>query len=1283
MASRQISYYRTLATTSYFSCLCLLAVLAIASNSAYANHCTITDTIEPLGNRNNPRSHTFSSMSRIESVTLLRVRGDNACPAGSYSYTDNILSTAAGCRGDFRVVGLRANCSNTHALQISSVPLYIAQSSQPNIMFLLDDSGSMHFEIMPDKNVFFTENNGAVTYLYPRASGVYGSSDYSNHVATVDGDKVFNAITRSPQQNTIYYNPGVTYTPWIKSDGTSYPAASPSCALHNPINTGTGASKCRDLTSINSNYNNNTWHSCNSSGSCSASSSNKNFWPALYYWYSGDDPRDLNNYSRTEIRSSISTYSGHDRINRSDCADAENSNCSYAEEIQNFANWYTYYRSRILAARAGIGFAFAQQGSNMRVGFGTINKGDSAVDTIDSKAVSRGVRTFSGADRDNFFNDLYTRDIPAAGTPLRLALDAAGKYFSRSDNRGPWGKSPGSDDSTEHLSCRRSYTVLTTDGYWSGGDSYDADTASARSNNDGNDGDEITGSVDQTYTYTAASPFTDEASNTLADVAMYYWKNDLRPDLANEVVTTPKNPAFWQHMTTFGVGLGVTGTIDPASAFAAIDDSDTSIAWPDTSPSTQNCADNVCPARIDDLLHASVNSRGGFFSATNPNAFAAELASILQAIAVETRSSASSTATNSTRLESNSRVYQASFDSNDWSSQIVAYSLTSTGALDSEVWNTSTPGLIPSAADRAIFTGIGTGNSISTSATNFTEANWDLLTDFQQNALQDSGTVAHGKNVLNWLRGDQSLEGTNGFRTREVILGDIVNSSPIFVGDHNSNNFGFNALPGTEGSSYFAFQNSDSGKGGRQKMLYVGANDGMLHGFNADTGAEVFAYIPIGVYENLALLSHPSYEHRYYVDASPRVSDAYLSGSWKTILVASTGAGGRSVFALDITDPDNMSASKFLWEFSTANDANDKLGVALSEPVIARVKAGNQWVAIFGNGFNSNDTIKLFVVNLATGELITAIDTGYSGDNNGLASVVPLDIGGDKITDYVYAGDLQGNLWKFDLSTDLAADWDVSRDSNNEPQPLFVATDANGNRQPITTRPVVGKHASGSPIILFGTGSYFTVADGITPSNPQIQSFYGIRDLGAAVSRGDLLAQSIEYQGSASFENSGDTITRQVRTVSNNQASASDFPGWYINLIPPNSTSGYGERSVSSPLLRDGRIIFNTIIPDSNACRHGGKSWLMEMDANNGGRFDYSVFDLNRDRDFDTEDYIELNSVPTPVSGLGYEELTETPSVIRSTNSETKYMASSKNNTITEAEKASSKLGRQSWRQLQ
>ncbi|MEZ5665654.1 MAG: hypothetical protein R3E94_19315, partial [Burkholderiaceae bacterium] len=548
-------------------------------------------------------------------------------------------------------------------VSVAQTPLFLSSSADPNIMFILDDSGSMHWEATPDEYVL-------PYFVFRRVSGMYGDGDYANYVASTrygasnSDERTTARALRSPAVNRSYYNPAVTYRPWSRADGSSFPNASPTAAPHHPIRTGLGS---RNLT-VNTTESA-IWVYRTSSGAAycvgSCASTSQTHYPAVYFRHNGGAIWDASNYTQVNIIASTSSYSGDGRASRTD-AGCSGGTCSYAAEIQNFANWYTYYRSRMLAAQAGIGHAFSTQPEEMRVGFGSINKGSTTVDgRSGTSTIVDGVRPFAGSDRTGFFDSLYNGVWPPANTPLRKALDDAGQYFSRSDNRGPWGAVPGTDNSTNHLTCRQSYTILMTDGYWN---SSAASTSGAQANVDGSTGSTITGPDGQSYRYSPSTPFTDSHSDTLADIAMYYWNRDLRPTLANRVPNSTQNPAFWQHMVTYGIGLGVNGSINPSTAFNAITASPSpTINWPD--PSSSN------PAKIDDLLHAAVNSRGGFFSAADPDTFATELTNVLRSIVARVTAAGTAAAASSALLQSDSKLYNATFRSNDWSGTLVARDL--------------------------------------------------------------------------------------------------------------------------------------------------------------------------------------------------------------------------------------------------------------------------------------------------------------------------------------------------------------------------------------------------------------------------------------------------------------------------------------------------------------------------------------------------------------------------------------------------------------------------------
>ncbi len=1106
------------------------------------------------------------------------------------------------------------------AVDLAEVPLYLTAGVQPNLMFILDDSGSMQFEVMPESLRSFS-----TIYLFPPRSNMYGGSTYISRIVVFLDDDSGNVRARSSNLNRVFYDPLIDYEPWFKADASQYAEFPPDAAPYNPEILSVGT---LDLTAQQTH---NSWRLETGSDTQSRS-----FWPITFYVYKGagatDDPA---NYTKYQIRGGngysrdlaggaeqqVTTFSWPGGISR-----------TVAQEAQNFANWFTYHRSRVLAARAGIGKVFAFQGENLRVGFGTLNTDTHPVDGKNTASIVTGVRAFSGTGRQGFFDKLYGTTIPAAGTPARLALKRAGEYFARTDNAGPWGNTPGDNaDDSPHVSCRQNYTILMTDGYWNG-------ATPSVGNVDNTEGATITGPDNDDYQYSPVNPFKDNVAETLADVAMHYWKRDLRANLTNNVPTSDDDPAFWQHMVTFGVGLGVAGSIDPDTAWTAVTNG-TAIAWPDPTPSTAN------EAKLDDMLHAAINSRGGYFSASDPDAFFDGLSDTLAAILARTKSSASAATANSSRLIEGGLVYLAGLDSSDWSGRLFAYPVLEGGEIsDSAAWNAGAFDILPAASSRNIFTLNGTAG---------VAFEWANLSDTQQAALNSDGfgtTDGYGEQRVAWLRGDDSNEAPAGldFRSRaQSKLGDIVNSDPLFVGNQN---YGFNALPGTEGASYVTFR-ADTAE--RTTMLYVGANDGMLHGFGAEDGVERLAYVPEALYPYLSKLTSEDYTHRYYVDGSPQVSDAYIgedgggTAAWRTVLVGTTGAGGRSVFALDVTNPDSFDASDVLWEFNAADNA--ELGYTLGEAAIARVRAGNKWVALVANGYNSaSHKAQLFILDLKSGEALKVLDTGVGDEDNpnGLHAPTPVDVNGDRIVDFVYAGDLLGNLWKFDLTGNASSDWAVAQPGGSE-GPLFTAEIPGGGGtqvQPIAQRPTVSLHPQGGVMVYFGTGKFFEVGDEVIGDSPDIQTFYAIWDKGTtAVSRDQLVEQTIDWEGEYDFTLPDDSVeTELVRSTSQNDVDYATKMGWFLNLLSPvsngNQTSYVrkGERAVAPAILIDGVLALVSGVPNPDVCSSGGASSVIVLDPRSGERFTHSVFDLNGDKQFDENDMVMVDGEMRSVNGRGW-----------------------------------------------
>lgn len=621
-----------------------------------------------------------------------------------------------------------------------------------------------------------------------------------------------------------------------------------------------------------------------------------------------------------------------------------------------------------------------------------------------------------------------------------------------------------------------------------------------------------------------------------------------------------------------------------------------------------------------------------------------------------TESSGSSATTNSTNFQTSDVIFQGQFNySGGWFGDLKAYNKVVDLKLGSEIWSASDKlkeaigseviGYDASNATKAANRAVYTFNTTTSVGIPF---NCGSVNSSQWNVLDCASTKGGGSSsdLINWLRGDVRNElGIFRFRVGR-ILGDIVNSAPLFVGQED---FAYDVLPEGVPSAANPYQTFLNNKASRKPVIYVGANDGMLHGFSvgspdksySDGGTEIFAYIPnalIGpnLKKYAALPAGGSYfPHVYGVDGSPVVGDACLPEGgdkckqWKTVLLGTTGAGGKAVFALDITCPaatgndtpcaSGFSANNVMWEISDADASactpvcgdtttgtetsiHGDLGYTVPQPAIVRLNNG-QWAAILANGYNSaNGHAVLFIFNLADGSLIRKLDTGAGGNTvvakNGLSTPKAVDIDENRTVDYVYAGDLEGNVWKFDLTASSKSDWKAPK------EPVFVACTTNDttscdpkNRQPITSITNAGLASgiapTGGVIVYVGTGKYFELGDNWVPDSPQTQSFYAFWNnptvTGTTLGRGDLVAQEIVTQ------------TSDFRTSTSKEVDYAKKKGWFIDLLNPNSNSSLGERVVEDAIVESDRVLFETLIPNNpSSCTPGGTSAAFEVNALTG-----------------------------------------------------------------------------------
>jgi type IV pilus assembly protein PilY1 len=757
-------------------------------------------------------------------------------------------------------------------------------------------------------------------------------------------------------------------------------------------------------------------------------------------------------------------------------------------------------------------------------------------------------------------------------------LARAGDYYEGefSSLPNPWG--PGSLN--EQLSCRQSYAILTTDGYWNG-DGPDL------GNVDDEPGEEVElpdGSSRNTYT--AADPFRDTRSNTLADVAMHYWKRDLQPYLVNNVPGSTRNPAVWQHMSTFGISIGLGGTVDQTSVAEVMAEQGVTIngvpsSWP-------NPISSSGPARIDDLLHAAVNGRGEFVAASNPQEFADALKNSLAVIASR-RAAGASVAANGPSLSSDSLLFQATYRAGEWSGDVEAIRITGwPPGDDAPYWSMAQVAM----ENRAEFRqrNIWTTNAGGNGASFPTEAQVLALARGEEGS---PGYVS-GEDNANYIKGSAANEGLGNhqLRRRASPFGTIVNSSPFYMDENET--------------------------------LFVGANDGMLHAVDTTDGSVTFSYVPAGLnFTELAKLSSQDYQHAFFVDGGIDVTTKAQSGNLNSnILAASLGRGGKGVFGLDVTDPTGSASQIVKWDHTFqgggANSEQRNTGYVLGAPLVRRGN-NNKLLAIYGNGpYSETGSATLFIRDAVSGAVIRQIIVDDSG-GNGLSEVRAADLDGNGTADVLYAGDLKGNVWKFDISDkNNTSQWRAAAVSGNTASPLFRATDPSGNSQPITGGVALAREpSSGNIFVVFGTGSYMIPGD---LESTQVQTIYAVIDDSAKnrvrnLDRDDLEPRMIMRSGV-------DELGRAARSWEPYSELESEH-GWYVDLDEPTA----GERVVTAPVVRGRALWFASIIPEfGGGCEVGGTGYLNAVDVftgTNPGRADgstYSFIDVNRDGEGD--DYL-------------------------------------------------------------
>jgi type IV pilus assembly protein PilY1 len=1180
-------------------------------------------------------------------------------------------------------------------------PLNLGIPVQPNILMLVDDSGSMDWEVLKSK--------GAIAAHGPWANG--GDMDFSpNNTNEI--------LELCPGYNVMAYNPNTTYSPWAGVDfnGNIYQNMSVTGARRNPY---------YNINVDNlSNHFYITWSDANSDGV-----------------YQNGECAVPTGYGSTlsAVECNVLT-----------CATVG------ATDV-NYANWYSYYRKREYVAKKAL--TQIVDDSSARMGLATLHNNNS-VGTV--------ISDMSTALNKNTLLDELSRIRSSGGTPLRQALNNAGKYFEVGENpsSGFFGSTPNynmatdltvSTDSpilnnTSGGQCQQNFTLLFSDGFSNGSNpplpgngNVDADGGSPGPEGVGN-------------TIYDGGAYADTDNYTLADVAMYYFERDLATTLADDLgLTLHGKPVNHQHMTTYTIAFGVNGTLDASPV-----DPNAAFAWPTPIGNTNTT--------IDDMRHTAYNGRGEFLNASNPEELINSLNALISDIDARTSTSAAP-AINSAQLSSDTAVFVAQYDTSDWSGDLKAFSLNPNATLGSETWAGSASDLLTArlalSNDRQIITYNGVSGIKFAFPTDYQDLSQDLssatLSQTQVDDLTTSGPQAatpgspdpaekaaiqdYGESITKYLRGDGTKDGLLFRERNDKYLGAFIQSGALFVGES------LQTYPDNlEAESYLTFKKDNAVS--RRSMVYLGSNGGMLHGFYADNdtkdgtglpnldnkgGQEVFAYIPgIVSDENsggnlLHSLANVNYNNLAYVDGSPNAVDVFVDRAyprdtsdtdftkkkWRTYLIGGFRAGGKGFYVLDVTDPRLLidaetNADKIIVKEFTHPD----LGYSYSKPQIVKMNNG-RWAAVVGNGYNNypsgDGTSKLFIfyldalggkeiinasqhawpatssclVNATCTWPVTATATclinspctrryvralyadssyryqelsknflcdtatfGITGSNivscdisdvdgNGLAEPRAVDMNGDFLVDRIYAGDLHGNMWAFNVEDKVdTTNWKVAHTGQ---KPLFVACrdtlPGNGkcaaaDRQPITSAPAIRSNPRGQPItspnimVLFGTGQYIANDDNVQ-TTAQFQSFYGVWDAGSSynlITRDELSEQLIDNDTSQIRGEEIDTRGIDSTPVTFQTSSPEENFGWHIDF---KSATDPTERILITPFVI-GRVLFiTTNIPPTSRCGvEGGSGFFMPVDYVDGSQVNFGIFDFSGDGNFTDSKGLRLNSFP-------------------------------------------------------
>lgn len=1172
---------------------------------------------------------------------------------------------------------------------ISQSPLQLTPTVPPNVMVLFDTTGSMEFEIMtadtlsaglffgpdPDGSQFGSTDpalqiiHRAGCELSAAAFGgyAYGVGSSLNHYQDPSGSHCYVADSqawrfRCSSFNSLYYDPAMTYEPWVgfKNDNSEFADVSPTAA---PLDPYVSSSLTVDLTSP-----------------------------------------DLATTGLDAFRYYTCSRGGDGVF----VQDSETVIDATTADLQNFANWFSYHRSRHLRAKAILGqFIFEENDTRIGlVGFNSI-----ITPSMSLPVTEMNTSAEQGSAKRILLDRLYSTNpaqlqLSNEESPLHKRYLETARYLKcqNSDLFTSGVECPA--ESAPAGTCQPNHIIIASDGY---SDRFPFSFSSGEGDQGVEDEDS-----DPTNEFSGGA-FANPVSTfsgflrTMSDVAILFYKEDLQSSIPDDIEPTstdinryPSTPALepddvlHQHIKTHVLTYGVPFKDSDQSLLAFPPDPTTAFAWKDPNDSDLGM--------LQDLVHAAYSGRGEYIRLTDPVANQQMLSPIIaQGVGTTTP-----VAINTQNATGNIILYRTLYDSSSNSGDLVAQVMNADGTLTEQ---NGQPVFIWSAAQQLDVLVGNQGLSHETNRTVFTYSPtsndginflYDDLDPGQQAKLDvpiplNADPLPAGNARLEYLRGVTANEGTSfidgQFRirpdtenffgvneagntiTHKAKLGTFANAAPVFVGQPQAiGRFG-GAWPSTTGETYLDYQMEQANRDG---SVIAASNDGMVHIFNAVNGNERFAYVPNLIFDELSTLTLPEYKHQYYVDSTPSVNDAYINlgggTGWNTIVVGGLGAGGRGYYALDVTDPGPASnpADQVLWEFGPEDDPDansdgsvSDLGLSFGEPLIAMSNAPitsgsstKKWVAIFGNGYNSTSVngnaiiYMLFIDQGVDGEWsnsdLVKIDTGVGGVGtpNGIATVRGIDTDGNGTVDRLYAGDLLGNLHVIDISSEDSDDWSLATSRFI----LFEAVSpGTSTPQPITTRPIVTNNQNGpGVIVIFATGSYFTRNDAI---NTNIQSLYGVVDETAlAVSPESRIGSIVDVNSLTDreltnrlFEDTSAGISLEIRTVSENPE-ITNSTGWVINFDALRRVgTGIefpGEKATLGLQIRNNILFVSTVIPQELSCDPAPGGFTFGLDPQTGRAGSEVVFDINSDSVFDDQDKVSVFNESGIVAGIKNENIT-------------------------------------------